>query len=59
MSPDGITTDPKKLEAVWEWLTPRSKQKIRIFLGLCNYYRQFVSSFADIAKLLTRLKRKK
>lgn len=41
VSPDGITTDSKKLKTIWEWLTPGNKQKIRSLLGLCTYYRQF------------------
>jgi hypothetical protein len=28
-------------------------------LGLCTYYRQFISSFADIAKLLTSFTKEK
>jgi hypothetical protein len=50
-----ITTDPEKLKAIQEWLTLKSKHKIRSFLGLCTYYRWFTSSFANIAKSLTKL----
>jgi hypothetical protein len=25
VSPEGITTDPEKLTAVWEWLTPKEQ----------------------------------
>jgi hypothetical protein len=32
-----ITTDPEKLKAVREWLTPNNKQEIRSSLGLCHY----------------------
>jgi hypothetical protein len=52
LSSEGITTDPKKLRAIREWLTPKNKHKIRSFLCLCTYYRRFTSSFANVAKLL-------
>jgi hypothetical protein len=50
-----VTTDPEKLEAVKNWPSPTDKHQIRRFLGLCTYYRRFISGFADIAKPLTRL----
>jgi hypothetical protein len=51
----GITIDPKKLKAVREWPTRKNKHKIRSFLGLCMYYRWFISRFANIAKPITKL----
>jgi hypothetical protein len=54
VSPEGITTDPEKLKAVREWPTPKNKHEVRSFLGLCAYYRQFTSSFTNIAKPLSK-----
>jgi hypothetical protein len=59
VSPEGITTDPEKLKAVREWPTPRNKHEIRSFLGLCTYYRRFISGFANITKPLTKLMEQK
>jgi hypothetical protein len=59
VSPEGITTDPEKLKAVREWPTPRNKHEIISFLGLCTYYRRFISGFANIAKPLTKLMEQK
>jgi hypothetical protein len=59
VSPEGITTDPEKLKAVREWPTPRNKHEIGSFLGLCTYYRPFISGFANIAKPLTKLTEEK
>jgi hypothetical protein len=47
------------LKAIQKWPTMRNKHELRSFLGLCTYYRQFISGFADIAKPLTRLTEEK
>jgi hypothetical protein len=44
---------------VREWPTPKDKHEIRSFLGLCTYYRRFISGFANIAKPLTKLTEQK
>jgi hypothetical protein len=59
VSPEGISKDPEKLKAVRQWPTPKDKHEIRSFLGLCTYYRQFISGFANIAKPLTKLTEQK
>lgn len=55
ISPEGIRTDPEKIEAVRDWPRPADKHEVRSFLGLCTYYRRFVEGFADIAKPLHKL----
>jgi hypothetical protein len=59
VSPEGISTDHEKLNAVREWPTPKDKHEIRSFLILFTYYRRFISGFAYIAKPLTRLTEEK
>jgi hypothetical protein len=59
VSPKGISTDHEELKAVQEWPTPRTKQEIRSFLGLCKYYRRFISGFVNIAKPLNKLMEEK
>ena len=52
VSEKGISTDPGKTEAIQKWPAPRSKRKLQQFLGLANYYRRFIKSFALNAKPL-------
>jgi hypothetical protein len=59
VSPEGISTEPEKVRAAREWPTLMDKHEIRSFLGLCTYYRRFISGFANIAKLLTTLTEEK
>ena len=36
---EGITADPKKIEAVIKMPPPRNPKQLRSFIGMCNYYR--------------------
>ena len=55
VSDHGVSTDPKKIEAVRTWPSPRTVKDVKSFLGLYSYYRRFVCGFADIARPLYRL----
>jgi len=50
--------EPEKVEEVTGWPTPQCIKDVQKFLGLANYYRQFVKDFAKIAKPLHQLVRK-
>jgi hypothetical protein len=39
ISAKGITVDPRKVQEVLDWKSPRSVTQIRSFLGLAGYYR--------------------
>ncbi|KAI5753631.1 hypothetical protein M8J77_001985 [Diaphorina citri] len=58
VSTEGVSTDPKKIEAVKSWPIPKDKHEVRSFLGLVSYYRRFIKGFADIARSLHRLTEK-
>ena len=47
-----IRMEEEKVKGVLEWLTPKCVKDIQKFLGLVNYYRQFIEGFASIARLL-------
>ena len=42
---DGIKIEEEKVKGVLEWLTPKYVKDVQKFLGLVNYYCQFIESF--------------
>ena len=55
---DGVRMEKEKVQGVIEWPVLRSVKDMQKFLGLANYYRQFVKNFAKIAKPLHEMTRK-
>ncbi|XP_075473412.1 uncharacterized protein LOC142504429 [Primulina tabacum] len=58
ISKEGVSVDPRKVEAITEWPKPKNSTDIRSFLGLAGYYRKFVKGFSLIAVPLTKLTQK-
>ena len=40
---------PGKLAAIQHWELPQTIKELRRFLGLCNYYAQYLCNYADTA----------
>jgi RNase H-like domain found in reverse transcriptase len=59
VSENGVETDPKKTRTVLQWPLPKSKNDLQSFLGLCGYYRRFITGFSKIAPPLFQLTEKK
>ena len=55
---DGVKMEKEKVQEVIDWLVPKSVKDVQKFLGLANYYRQFVKDFARVAKHLYEIMRK-
>jgi hypothetical protein len=60
VSEEGITTDPTKLQSIYDWPEPagtpaQCKGAVRSFLGLANYYRRLIKEFAHKAAPLNAL----
>ena len=49
---EGIKMEKEKIKRVLDWLTPKGIKNVQKFLGLANYYCQFIKDFASIARLL-------
>jgi len=55
---EGFQMEKEKVEGVRNWPTLQCVKDVQKFLGLANYYWQFVKDFAKIAKPLHQLVRK-
>ena len=58
MSGNKTIGQEEKVKGVLDWLTPKYIKDIQKFLGLVNYYCQFIKDFAFIARLLHNLVKK-
>ena len=45
IGPDGIKMEEVKVKGVLDWPIPKCVKDIQKFLGLANYYRQFIQGF--------------
>lgn len=48
-------TDPEKVRAIKEIPAPETKRQLRSFLGLANYYRDYVPEYSKVVLPLTNL----
>ena len=58
ISAKGIQPDPESVQKVQEWDPPRNKNEVASFLGLANYYSNFIDKFAEISAPLNKLRAK-
>ncbi|KRY74260.1 Transposon Tf2-9 polyprotein [Trichinella pseudospiralis] len=58
LSSKGIRADPKKTAAIVNMPLPTNIAKLRFFLGMCNFYTEFVPKLAEMCSPLNQLLRK-
>ena len=58
VSEEGVSTDPSTISAVKNWSASVNLTEVSRFVGLCSYYRRFISYIAANAKALNRLPEK-
>ena len=59
LSENFISPQSEKVQAILDFPLPESKKKLQSFLGLCNYYRNYVSNFANLTYQLYNMVKKK
>ena len=55
---EGISMDPRKVEAIREWPVPTTVTHVKQFLGLASFYRRFIDKFSFISTVLSNLTKK-
>lgn len=55
----GIKIDPSKFNTIQNYPIPKNADEVPRFVAFCNYYRRFIRNFAETAKSLNSLLRKK
>ncbi|KAL1258525.1 hypothetical protein QQF64_009102 [Cirrhinus molitorella] len=58
IGPHGIEPQSSRIQAVQNIKAPKNISELRSFLGVCNYSRQFIENYSDIARPLTSLLKK-
>ena len=58
IGPEGIKMEEEKVKGVLNWLISKCVKDIQKYLGLANYYCQFIRDFAFIARPLHDLVKK-
>lgn len=55
---DSVYMDDSKVKAILEWPELKNMKEVRSFLGLTNFYCQFISSYVQVAQPLNDLIKK-
>ena len=58
VGPQGVEPQLERVPGITNIAAPTNISELRSFLGVCNYSRQFIENYADLAKPLTELLKK-
>lgn len=53
ISPDGVSMEPARVEAIQEWPVPKNVHDLQVFLGFTGFYRRFIFKYSAVAAPLT------
>ena len=53
-----LKTDPDKVDAIRNFPLPKSPKQVRRFIGMANWYRQFIHNFSELSAPITDCLRK-
>ncbi|QRW23524.1 Retrotransposable element Tf2 protein [Rhizoctonia solani] len=59
ITPEGISMEKDKVQAIMDWPEPQNVKHVQSFLGFANFYRCFVPNFSCLARPLNNLTQKK
>lgn len=57
-SPNSITMEEGKVEAITSWPVPTTVKELQRFLGFTNFYRRFISGYSSVVTPLMNLLKK-
>lgn len=55
ISPGMVEPNPSKTKIISNFPIPKNRKQVQSFLGMCNYFRQFIRNYAKISRPLSRL----
>ena len=58
ITPNNISMDPEKVNAIKNWKDLTSVHDIQVFLGLTNFYKRFIANYSKLCVPLTALLKK-
>ena len=58
LTPEGVSPNPDKVEAISSYPVPKKIKHVRAFLGMAGYYRKFVQNYSELARPLYDLTKK-
>ena len=58
ISPEGVSMEIDRVQAILQWPVPRSVHDIQVFLGFTGFYRRFIKGYSKVTVPLTNLLRK-
>jgi hypothetical protein len=52
ISPQGISMEERKVQAIREWPVPQNIKQVQSFLGFANFLQRFIPNYSTLARLL-------